>query len=139
MITQGRLHLIEDTLTIGQPHVISKQSTGDSDREDVQIHHEKGMLERQRGKHRKRYTTFPHPSITFTNEDLRGLYLPHDDALVISTTITNFNIQKILIDNESSAYILFVSTFNKMRNGRDRLYPFHSPLVVFRRGSIHPL
>ena len=32
------------------------------------------------------------PPITFTNEDLRGLYPPHDDVLVVSSTIANFNI-----------------------------------------------
>ncbi|GFS44927.1 bromo-adjacent homology (BAH) domain-containing protein [Actinidia rufa] len=30
--------------------------------------------------------------ITFTNEDLRGLHFSHDDALVISATIVNFNV-----------------------------------------------
>ncbi|GFZ02072.1 hypothetical protein Acr_15g0006810 [Actinidia rufa] len=30
--------------------------------------------------------------ITFTNEDLRGLHIPHDNALVVSSTITNFNV-----------------------------------------------
>ncbi|GFZ12712.1 hypothetical protein Acr_23g0010970 [Actinidia rufa] len=53
--------------------------------------------------------------ITFTNEDLRGLHLPHDDALVISTTIANFNMQRILIDNGSFADILFISAFDKIR------------------------
>ncbi|GFZ03441.1 hypothetical protein Acr_16g0000650 [Actinidia rufa] len=33
-----------------------------------------------------------HLPITFTNDDLRGLHLPHDDALVISAAIANFNI-----------------------------------------------
>ena len=36
--------------------------------------------------------TGAHQPIPFTNEDLRGLHLPHDDALVISATIANFNI-----------------------------------------------
>ena len=35
-----------------------------------------------------------HP-ITFTNEDLRGLHLFHDDVLVISARIANFNVQRI--------------------------------------------
>ena len=56
-----------------------------------------------------------HQPITLTNEDLRGLHLPHDDALAISVTIANFNIQRILIDNGSSVDILFISTFDKMR------------------------
>ena len=33
-----------------------------------------------------------HQPITFTNEDLRGLHLPHDDAFVIFVTIVNFNV-----------------------------------------------
>ncbi|GFS34096.1 hypothetical protein Acr_00g0032200 [Actinidia rufa] len=32
-----------------------------------------------------------HKPTTFTNDDLRGLHLPHDYALVISATIANFN------------------------------------------------
>ena len=38
--------------------------------------------------------------ITFINEDLRGLHLPHDDALVM------VNVQRILIDNGNSTDIL---------------------------------
>ena len=79
------------------------------------------------------------PYITFTNEDLRGLHLPRDDALVISTTIVNFNVQRILIDNGSSVNILFILAFNKMKIGRDKLHPFHRPLVEFGGGSIHHL
>ncbi|GFZ05203.1 hypothetical protein Acr_17g0007750 [Actinidia rufa] len=56
------------------------------------------------------------PPITFSNDDLRGLHLPHDDALVVSAVIANFNVQRILIDNGSSADILFVSAFEKNEN-----------------------
>ena len=79
-----------------------------------------------------------HP-ITFTNEDLRSLPLPHVDALVISATIANFNVQRILVDNRSSADILFISAFDKIKIGRDRLHQFHTPLVRFGRGAISPL
>ncbi|GFY87765.1 hypothetical protein Acr_05g0014040 [Actinidia rufa] len=39
------------------------------------------------------------PPITFSSDDLRGLHLPHDDALVVSAVIANFNVQRILIDS----------------------------------------
>ena len=65
-------------------------------------------------------------SITFTDEDLKGLHFPHDDALAISAMITNFNVQRILIDNGSSTDILFILVFDKMRIERDRLHPFHT-------------
>ncbi|GFY95383.1 hypothetical protein Acr_10g0007680 [Actinidia rufa] len=80
-----------------------------------------------------------HPLITFNNDDLRGLHLPHDNALVISVVIANFNVQKILVDNRSSADILFISAFDKMKIGLDTLHPLHTPLVGFRGNMTHPL
>ena len=52
--------------------------------------------------------------ITFINDDVRDLYLPHDDALVISTTIASFNMQRILVDNGSSMDILFTSHWSDL-------------------------
>ncbi|GFS42902.1 hypothetical protein Acr_00g0082420 [Actinidia rufa] len=77
--------------------------------------------------------------ITFSNDDLRGVHLPHDDALVVSAVIANFNVQRILIDNGSSADILFISAFEKMKVGPDKLHPFHTPLVGFGENTPHPL
>ena len=34
-----------------------------------------------------------------------------DDAVVVSTTIANYDVKRILIDNESSTDVLFYSTF----------------------------
>ncbi|GFS40630.1 hypothetical protein Acr_00g0069590 [Actinidia rufa] len=80
-----------------------------------------------------------HLSITFNNDNLRGLHLPHDDALVVSAVIANFNVQRILVDNSSSADILFISAFDKMRIGLDKLHPFHTPLVGLGGNMMHPL
>ncbi|XP_057515034.1 uncharacterized protein LOC130796691 [Actinidia eriantha] len=80
-----------------------------------------------------------HLPITFNNDDLRGLHLPHDDALVVSAVIANFNVQRIFVDNGSSADILFISAFNKMKIGLDKLHPFYTPLVGFGGNTTHPL
>ncbi|XP_057506533.1 uncharacterized protein LOC130789734 [Actinidia eriantha] len=72
-----------------------------------------------------------HTPITFSNDDLRGLHLPHDDALIVSAVIANFNVQRILIDSGSSADILFISAFERMKIGLDKLHPFHTPLIGF--------
>ena len=79
------------------------------------------------------------PPIIFTNKDLKGLHLPHDDALVLVTIIANFNIQRISIDNGSSTNILFSLAFDKGKIGLDKLHPFHSPLIGFGGGSTHPI
>ncbi|GFZ20946.1 hypothetical protein Acr_29g0001080 [Actinidia rufa] len=80
-----------------------------------------------------------HQPISFTNDNLRGLHFPHDDVLVISPIIANFNIQRILVDNGSSVDILFISAFDKMKISRDRPHPFHTPLVGFGGSAISPL
>ncbi|GFY85849.1 hypothetical protein Acr_04g0005870 [Actinidia rufa] len=79
------------------------------------------------------------PPITFSSDDLRGLHLPHDDALVVSAVIANFNVQRILIDSGSSADILFISAFEKMKIELDKLHPFHTPLIGFGGNTTHPL
>ncbi|XP_022861322.1 uncharacterized protein LOC111381740 [Olea europaea var. sylvestris] len=44
--------------------------------------------------------------ITFGMKDLEGVSFPHDDALVISAIVANFEVKRILIDNGSAANIL---------------------------------
>ena len=46
------------------------------------------------------------PTVGFSEEDARRLHHPHDDALVVSIRIEDYNMHKVLIDNGSSADIL---------------------------------
>ncbi|GFZ19944.1 hypothetical protein Acr_28g0006490 [Actinidia rufa] len=105
----------------------------------------RGMLGVPLGRSKKRFIISPRhvlatkPPITFSSDDLRGLHLPHDDALVVSAVIANFNVQRILIDSGSSVDILFISAFEKMKIGLDKLHPFHTPLIGFGENTTHPL
>lgn len=59
-------------------------------------------------------TTVPRmdkPAITFTYEDTRRLHHPQDDAIVITLTIANYTIIRVLVDNDSSTNILYNSAF----------------------------
>jgi hypothetical protein len=53
-------------------------------------------------------------SITFTEEDFRLKSAIHNDAMVIEVNIAGWVIGKVLVDNGSSADILFLKTFEKM-------------------------
>ena len=48
---------------------------------------------------------------SFSEEDARGVLMPHDDALVVTLTIANHAIHQILVDNGSSADILYWPIF----------------------------
>ena len=64
--------------------------------------------------------------ISFIEEDAKQLHHPHDNALVINLTIVDFNTQRVLVDNEISADILYYPTFQQMRIGRKRLMSVRS-------------
>ncbi|XP_075636588.1 uncharacterized protein LOC142608800 [Castanea sativa] len=59
--------------------------------------------------------------IGFSEEDARHLHHPHDDALDISVQVGDKNTHPVLIDNGSSADILYYLAFQQMRIDRERL------------------
>ena len=66
-------------------------------------------------------------AITFTDEDAERIHHPHDDALVITLLIADYITRRVLVDNGSSADILYYPAFQQMRLGRDQLCPINSP------------
>ena len=67
-------------------------------------------------------------SITFSNSYLEGCQHPHDDPLAI---VANKTVHRVLINNGSSADIIFASTFDKMGIGREKLEPVNTHLRGF--------
>ncbi|XP_075636948.1 uncharacterized protein LOC142609239 [Castanea sativa] len=59
------------------------------------------------------------PGIGFSEEDARRLHHPHDDALVISIRAGDYNMHRVLVDNGSSADILYYPAFQQMGIGRE--------------------
>ena len=51
------------------------------------------------------------PIIGFSEEDARRLHHPHDDALVVSIRVGDYNMYQVLVDNGNSVDILYYSTF----------------------------
>ena len=49
--------------------------------------------------------------IGFSKEDARRLHHPHDDALIVSIQIEDYNTHWVLVDNGSSANILYYPVF----------------------------
>ncbi|XP_059434412.1 uncharacterized protein LOC132167447 [Corylus avellana] len=70
-------------------------------------------------------------TLSFSEEDARGVMQPHDDPLVVIVTMANHMIHQILVDNGSSADVLYWPVFKQMGIGRDKIEPFNSPLVGF--------
>ena len=50
-------------------------------------------------------------TITFTDKDAARIHHPHDDAIVITLLITDYTTRRVLVDNGSSADILYYPAF----------------------------
>ncbi|XP_072062073.1 uncharacterized protein [Arachis hypogaea] len=54
------------------------------------------------------------PTISFTKEDAAGIILGHDNLVVITIILANANLHRILVNQGSSADILFKPAFDKL-------------------------
>ncbi|GAV86600.1 hypothetical protein CFOL_v3_30029, partial [Cephalotus follicularis] len=77
--------------------------------------------------------------ISFSEADYEGVRLPHDDPVVVTLLVELFTMKRILIDNGSSADILYKHAFDQLRIPADQLKPVKTPLIGFAGETIHPL
>ena len=77
------------------------------------------------------------PAISFTDEEAERIHHPYDDAIVITLLITDYTTRRVLVDNGSSADILYYPAFQQMRLGRDLLRPACSPLIGFEGMKVY--
>ena len=79
------------------------------------------------------------PVIGFTEEDAWRLHHPHNNALIVSIRVRDYNIHRVLVDNRSSADILYYLAFQHMRIKRKQLVLTNAPLVGFGGTRVYPL
>ena len=82
---------------------------------------------------------FDNPIIGFSEEDAQRLHHPHDNTLIVSIWVGDYNTHLIVVDNRSTADILYYSTFQQMRIDRKRLVPTNALLVGFEGTKVYPL
>ena len=78
-------------------------------------------------------------TITFSDSEAEGCQHPHNDRLVIRAIVANKTIHRVLVDNGSSADIIFASAFGKMGIGREKLEPVKAYLHGFSGKRVLPM
>jgi hypothetical protein len=77
--------------------------------------------------------------ISFSEDDARNIHHPHDDALVVTLTIAGFLTRRVLIDNGSSADIIYLPAYQQIKIDKEQLKPIDIPLVGFTGDKVKPL
>ena len=72
-------------------------------------------------------------AIIFTEQDTEGVQAPHNNAVVVTANIADYNVHCVFIDNESSINILYYSVFSQIKFTPDQLSRFDTPSGFLRR------
>ncbi|KAL0401892.1 UNVERIFIED_CONTAM: hypothetical protein Slati_4219100 [Sesamum latifolium] len=79
------------------------------------------------------------PMIYFGPANAHGVHLPHNDALVISSTVANYTFQCIFVDSGSFADVIFYKLYQQMELGDVPLESVDTSLYGFVGEVVHPL
>ncbi|XP_058219796.1 uncharacterized protein LOC131330278 [Rhododendron vialii] len=86
----------------------------------------------------------PHPqdipkwTITFTERDLETVQTPHSDALVVTVQIGIHDVKRVLIDQGSSAKVMYYELFKRLDLSESALQPAEVPLIGFNGALVWP-
>ncbi|KAL5560242.1 hypothetical protein UlMin_036453 [Ulmus minor] len=81
--------------------------------------------------HKEKIPCLSNDPIVFTEGEARDLWHPHTDAIMVTLRIAGRKVYQILIDNGSSADILFKSALNRMNLIGAKIEPSASSLSGF--------
>ncbi|XP_075486336.1 uncharacterized protein LOC142525939 [Primulina tabacum] len=78
------------------------------------------------------------PVISFGPEDLRGVSLPHNDALVIQARVANYDVLRVFVDNVSSVNVIFKEALVQMDLHEYPLEVVATALFGFAGHAVYP-
>ena len=76
--------------------------------------------------------------MSFSDEDKIGTIQPHDDALVITLRIGGYDVKRVMVDQSSTAEIIYPDLYKGLNLKPEDLTPYSSPLVSFEGKIIIP-
>ena len=74
----------------------------------------------------------------FSNEDKIRTIQPHDDALVVTLKIGEYNVKRVLVDQGSAVEIMYLDLYKGVNLKLEDLTTYDSPLVSFEGKTVIP-
>ncbi|XP_030930683.1 uncharacterized protein LOC115956447 [Quercus lobata] len=72
-----------------------------------------------------------HPILCFSEEDKIGTTQPHDDALLITLRIGDYDVKRVMMDGGSGVEVMYPDLYKGLRLKPEDLMPYNSPLMSF--------
>ena len=71
------------------------------------------------------------PALSFLDEDKMGTIQPHDDALVFTLKIGEYDVKRMMVDQGSGVEIMYPNLYRGLNLNLEDLTAYDSPLVSF--------
>ena len=72
-----------------------------------------------------------HPNLSFSEEDKIGTAQPHDDALLITLKIGDYNVKRVMVDGGSVTEVMYPNLYKGLNLKLEDLMPYSSHLISF--------
>ncbi|XP_050258877.1 uncharacterized protein LOC126703854 [Quercus robur] len=69
--------------------------------------------------------------LSFSEEDKIGTIQPHDDALLITLRIGDYDVNRVMVDGGSAAEVMYPDLYKGLGLKLEDLMPYNSPLISF--------
>ena len=79
-----------------------------------------------------------YPTLIFSEEDKIGTTQPHDDALLITLRIGDYDVKRVMMDGGCAVEIMYPDLYKGMNLKLEDLTPYSSPLMSFDRKLVIP-
>ncbi|XP_075492521.1 uncharacterized protein LOC142530579 [Primulina tabacum] len=76
--------------------------------------------------------------ISFGPKDLKGVNLPHNDALIIQAMVSNYDIMRVFVDSGSSVNVIFKEAFAQINLQGYQLETVDTTLFGFAGHVVYP-
>ena len=72
-----------------------------------------------------------YPTLSFSEEDKIETTQPHDDALLITFRIGDYDMKRVMVDGGSAVEIMYSNLYKGLKLKQEDLMPYSSPLMSF--------
>ena len=79
-----------------------------------------------------------HPTLSFSEEDKIGTTQPHDDVLLITLRIGDYDVKRVMMDGGSAAEVMYLDLYKGLNLKLEDLMPYSSPLMSFNEKLVIP-
>ena len=77
--------------------------------------------------------------LIFSEEDKIGTIQPHDDALLITLRIRDYDVKRVMVDGGSAVEVMYPDLYKGLGLKPEDLMPYNSPLMSFDGKLVIPM